>query len=183
MVRSQITTMKIRNRNGRTHVAFSAFDMTFGAFNSATLLSRLAGSSFGGKLTCWINTVQRVSDGKLPHGASSLRKQGPITTGRICYGWYSRCPKSRGRSVWVPAPVRNCALGRDDGLNGMMCRSAHPWRLDLAETGGRFPRQCREHQRDHMREALIPRLLLEEVAAENHAQRRAVREIEKAQRG
>ena len=26
MVRSQATTMKIRNRNGRTHAAFSAFD-------------------------------------------------------------------------------------------------------------------------------------------------------------
>src|SRR6476646_986956 len=39
MVRSQTTTMKIRNRNGRIHGAFSAFDTPPGPFGSATLRS------------------------------------------------------------------------------------------------------------------------------------------------
>src|SRR5436190_11214354 len=29
-------------------------------------------------------------------------------------GWPTPSLTNRGRSVWVPAPVRNCALGRDD---------------------------------------------------------------------
>jgi hypothetical protein len=40
MVRSQATTMKIRNRNGRTHAAFSIFD-TLAPFGSATSRSRM----------------------------------------------------------------------------------------------------------------------------------------------
>jgi hypothetical protein len=39
MVRSQATTMKIRNKNGRIHAAFSAFDTPVGALGSTTLLS------------------------------------------------------------------------------------------------------------------------------------------------
>jgi hypothetical protein len=38
MVRSQATTMKIRNRNGLIHAAFSALDTPPEAFGSATLL-------------------------------------------------------------------------------------------------------------------------------------------------
>src|SRR6266496_5353577 len=67
MVRSQITTMKIRNRNGRTHAAFSALDTTFGAFNSATLLSRLAGSCFREEINLLDKYCPAGSDGKLPH--------------------------------------------------------------------------------------------------------------------
>src|SRR5260370_40841017 len=39
MVRSQATTMKIRNKNGRIHGALSAFDTPPGPFGSATLRS------------------------------------------------------------------------------------------------------------------------------------------------
>src|SRR5882724_1704714 len=46
MVKSQATTMKIRNRNGRSHAAFSALDTPLSRFSSATsrsLLGRLFG--------------------------------------------------------------------------------------------------------------------------------------------
>jgi hypothetical protein len=56
MVRSQATTMKIRNKNGRIHAAFSAFDTPVGALGSTTLLS-LIHRLFRYKLTRWINTV------------------------------------------------------------------------------------------------------------------------------
>src|SRR5439155_25116901 len=36
MVRSQATTMNSRNKNGRTHAAFSAFDTPLSRFSSAT---------------------------------------------------------------------------------------------------------------------------------------------------
>jgi len=39
MARSQATTMKIRNKNGRIHGALSAFDTPPGPFGSATLHS------------------------------------------------------------------------------------------------------------------------------------------------
>jgi hypothetical protein len=58
MVTSHITTMKIRNRNGRTHAAFSAFDKPLSGFSSATF--RSLNYLFGGKLTRWINTGKRV---------------------------------------------------------------------------------------------------------------------------
>jgi hypothetical protein len=31
---------------------------------------------------------------------------------------------STGRGVWVPAPVRNCALGRDDSCAAFRCYAA-----------------------------------------------------------
>src|SRR5882762_447608 len=62
----------------------------------------------------------------------------------------------------------------------LMCRSKQYWRL-LAEGGGGFSGEGRQYQRDHMVEALVLGLLLQEVAAENHAQGGAVRQIEKAQ--
>src|SRR5215212_26002 len=58
MVRSQATTMKSRNRNGRTHAAFSAFDKPLSRFSSATSRSLIVFS--GKKLTRWINTGKRV---------------------------------------------------------------------------------------------------------------------------
>src|SRR6202022_4992862 len=39
MVKSQATTMKIRNKKGRIHAAFSALDIPPGPFGSATLRS------------------------------------------------------------------------------------------------------------------------------------------------
>src|SRR5882724_3251095 len=39
MVRSQATTMKIRNKNGRIHAALIAFDTPVGVLGSTTLLS------------------------------------------------------------------------------------------------------------------------------------------------
>src|SRR3954469_15196099 len=45
---------------------------------------------------------------------SSLRKQGPITTGGHCFPISDTVILTKGRGVWVPAPVRNCALGGDD---------------------------------------------------------------------
>src|SRR5258707_6856618 len=48
---------------------------------------------------------------------SSRRRPGPIAAGGRCY---ERClhhiAKTRDHAVWVPAPVRNCALGRDDDV-------------------------------------------------------------------
>src|SRR3954468_21935004 len=42
-------------------------------------------------------------------------KQGPITTGGFDQGKVGQRPcHTMGRGVWVPAPVRDCALGRDD---------------------------------------------------------------------
>src|SRR5437868_12604774 len=66
-------------------------------------------------------------------------------------------------------------------LRTRMCRRAHSRRF-LAEGGGWLSGQGREHQRNHMAEAFIPGLLRQKVAAENHAERCAVGEIEKAQR-
>src|ERR1700682_1252811 len=43
MVRSQATTMKIRNKNGRIHAALSAFDTPVGALGSTPLLSPFTG--------------------------------------------------------------------------------------------------------------------------------------------
>ena len=63
-----------------------------------------------------------------------------------------------------------------------MRRRPHAGPCRLAEIRGRFPRQRRQHQRHHVGEALVPGLLLQEVAAEDHAERGAVGEIEKAQR-
>src|SRR6266545_924168 len=48
MVRSQATTMKSRNRNGRSHAAFSAFDKPLSRFSSATSRS-LVIVFFGGE--------------------------------------------------------------------------------------------------------------------------------------
>src|SRR5207247_299951 len=47
-----------------------------------------------------------------PYCSSSLRTQGPITTG-ICWSGkpLTTVPKLPGRGVWVPAPVRNCSPG------------------------------------------------------------------------
>src|SRR3954453_3434711 len=66
-------------------------------------------------------------------------------------------------------------------LNGMMGRGPQSRRNDLAEIGGRFSGQGCQHQRDHMGKALIPCLLTEEIAAEDYAERGAVREVEEAQ--
>src|SRR5258707_15683663 len=49
IARSQATTMKIRNRNGRSHAAFSALDTMLGPFASATSRS-LAGFLFRGEI-------------------------------------------------------------------------------------------------------------------------------------
>src|SRR6266511_3376982 len=81
MVRSHITTMKSRNKNGRTHAAFSAFDKPLSRFSSATSHSLLIVFS-GENLTRWINTGKRVFVQQNCHLSSPLRKQGPITTGR-----------------------------------------------------------------------------------------------------
>src|SRR5436190_22934286 len=59
MVRSQTTTMNSRNRNGRTHAAFSAFDTLLSRFSSATSRSLVIVFSVE-KLTRWINTGKRV---------------------------------------------------------------------------------------------------------------------------
>ena len=82
MVRSQITTMKIRNRNGRTHAAFSAFDTPLSRFSSATSRSLMIVFS-GEKLTRWINTGKRVFV-RYFATASFLRTQEPITTDVNC---------------------------------------------------------------------------------------------------
>jgi hypothetical protein len=52
--------MKIRNKNGRIHTAFSALDTLPGFWASATFLSL-----FGEQLTRWINTVQSFCGVKL----------------------------------------------------------------------------------------------------------------------
>ena len=72
MVRSHATTMKTRNSNGRTHAAFSAFDMLPEPFGSATFAPSRLGPE-AAKLTRWINTVQPVNStfagrrGPCPH--------------------------------------------------------------------------------------------------------------------
>src|SRR4051795_365550 len=73
IARSQATTMKIRNRNGRTHAAFSALDTMLGPFASATSRS-LAISLFGEKLTRWINTGKWVLCGDLDLFATHYRR-------------------------------------------------------------------------------------------------------------
>src|SRR5271154_5103432 len=72
---------------------------------------------------------------------------------------------------------------RETRSNGMIDRNWQLCRLFLPECRKRLPGQRRQHQRDHVIEALVPRLLAEEIAAENHAQGGAVRQIKETQRG
>jgi hypothetical protein len=58
--------MKIRNKNGRIHAAFSAFDTAPGFCGSTNFLSLLIG--FVEKLTRWIITVQRFREVQITHG-------------------------------------------------------------------------------------------------------------------
>src|ERR1700739_4440445 len=60
IAKSQATTMKIRNRNGLIHAAFSALEMPLSPFGPATLRSLVSWLLLGEELTRWINTVQRV---------------------------------------------------------------------------------------------------------------------------
>src|SRR6478672_10374115 len=58
-----------------------------------------------------------------------------------------------------------------------------PLHLRLAEIRGRFSGQRREHKRDHVRKPLVPRLLFQQVAAEDHAEGCTVGEVEKTKAG
>jgi len=64
----------------------------------------------------------------------------------------------------------------------MMCWSAQFGGLVLGEYRGRFAGQRSQHQRNHVFQPLVFCLLFQEVAAKDHAQGRAVRQIEEAQR-
>src|SRR4029079_9376541 len=106
MVRSQATTMKSRNKNGRTHAAFSAFDTPLSRFGSATSRSLMIVFSRE-KLTRWINTGKQVFVRQFGLPLSFLRTQEPITTGANCFaGSTTTVSKLRGRGVWVPALAR-----------------------------------------------------------------------------
>src|SRR5438034_6147664 len=75
-------------------------------------------------------------------------------------------PKSRVHGVWVPA-----FAGTTEPSDRLMCANRNS-RCDLlpAEHGGGFSRQRGEHQSHHVAETLVLGLLLQEIAAENHAQ-------------
>src|SRR5882724_5227017 len=90
IARSQATTMKIRNKNGRSHAAFSALDTPLGPFASATSLS-LSDRLFGEKLTRWINTGKWVWCGKIvpakvrsPDERSDIRDASDANPGYRC---------------------------------------------------------------------------------------------------
>src|ERR1700743_1399225 len=70
--------------------------------------------------------------------------------------------------------------GTTSGLG--MHRRPQLRRLAPAEHGRGFYGQRAQHHRDHVVEALVSRLLLQEIAAENHAQGGAVRQIEERER-
>ena len=100
-------------RRGGTGLAFMGLGDRHGAFSST---APEVSTCRGGKTS-----------------SSSLRTQGPIprdlsiARGRRRSADYSRsllkqrslprCAPPAGRGVWVPAPVRNCALGRDDQVD------------------------------------------------------------------
>ena len=65
--------------------------------------------------------------------------------------------------------------------NRLMRRRPQSRQPGFAEIRRRLPSQRRQHKRHHMREALVPRRLLQEIAAEDHGERGAVRQIEEAQ--
>src|SRR5258708_15112157 len=84
--------------------------------------------------------------------------------------------KINGRGVWVPA-----FAGTTLSSNHLLRCGPQFQRGVLAKIRGRFSGQGRQHQCHHMSEAPVPRFLLQEVAAEDHAQCGAVRQIEKTQ--
>src|SRR3979411_1427242 len=126
MVRSQATTMNSRNKNGRTHAAFSAFDTPLSRFSSAT--SRSLMIVFFGE----INPLDKY--------------------------W-----QAGFRAVFC----RSCER-RNDGSHRLMRWGSQTGQCRLAEIRGRFSRQRGQHQRHHVGEAFVPRLLLQEVATEDH---------------
>src|SRR6185369_15148376 len=102
MVRSQATTMKSRNKNGRTHAAFNAFDTPLSRFSSATSRSLMIVFS-GEKLTRWINTGKRVFvrqfgplDAKNGH---SVAHHGMQTAAAHSVGSLPPCGGGLGRGV------------------------------------------------------------------------------------
>src|ERR1700681_4608160 len=161
MVRSQATTMKIRNKNGRIHAALSAFDTPVGALGSTTLLSPFTGFriqinaldkyclafSGGG----YSNVVPANAGTHTPRPFVFGMRQTPSST--IDYRW-----------LWVPA----FAGTTPEQSNRLMCRSMQFWHL-FAEGGDGFSGKGRQYQRDHMVQALVLGLFFQEVAAENHA--------------
>src|SRR6185369_5290259 len=126
MVRSQATTMKSRNRNGRTHAAFNAFDTPLSRFSSATSRSLMIVFS-GEKLTRWINTGKRVFVRQFGLPQSFLRTQDPIATGVNCY-----CRIKDYRPTSRAAAYGSC-VRRNDGLDRLVRRRPHARQLGLAK--------------------------------------------------
>ena len=56
---------------------------------------------------------------------SSRRTTGPIAPGHASEERPPTPPKTRLLALWVPAPVRICALGRDDAGNGLHRGACH----------------------------------------------------------
>src|ERR1044072_3801767 len=85
-------------------------------------------------------------------------------------------------SSWIMGPgLRRGDESRRSG--GMMCRRAQFRRLFPGKERRGLAGQRRQHQRNHVLEPLVPRLLAEQIAAEDDAERGAVGEIEEAERG
>ena len=69
----------------------------------------------GGILDCFAAlAMTRLGQRANASPTSSWRKLGPITPGSGLVGGTGLGVLSINHAVWVPAPVRNCALGRDD---------------------------------------------------------------------
>ena len=123
-------------------------------------------SSYAGLFDKLDGCTLRGSDA--PKFFTSLRTQGPIRRG---HSFSARCSMA-SRITPRPVVMGPCVRRDDDRglLNRLPCRRPQFRNLGLAEIRGRFSRQRRQHQRHHVGEALVPRVLFQEVAAEDHAQ-------------
>ena len=63
------------------------------------------------------SAIDEMMESRRP-GQALAREPGPITTDvDVEEGWGHTIYHNTHRWLWVPAPVRNCALGGDDGGN------------------------------------------------------------------
>src|SRR5205809_438017 len=89
-------------------------------------------------------------------------------------------PSRRIKEEWIASSQELLAMTINrktpHRLDHLLNRYPQSRRLHDAEIRRRLPGQRRQHQRHHMRQAFVPRLLLQEVAAEDHAERCAVGE-------
>src|SRR5882724_79534 len=125
MVKSQATTMKIKNKNGRSHAAFSAFDRPPGLCGSAKFLSRVD------RLCGEINPLDNYCLGNL----QTLLVMPGLDPGIHALGQQEKTWMAGHRRAETTPSFRRLRPGHDGGnSSGMMYRNGQLGALILPES-------------------------------------------------